>query len=215
MSRRPAIHPSHSRWLPVAELGAMTTMLLSYIWWWHHRFDGDFALCLTLYFGIGAFGHWLRGETARQIGWRLDNAADATLDALRITLPILVVINLVGLAAGSVAYPPAGTWPERLGIGWVWGTMQQYGLTAFFYRRWFDLTGRPIAAGAAAAALFALFHLPNAFLMLATLVAGLLACWLYRRHPNLLVLGAVHAVISFALLHALPEALTLQLRVGP
>ena len=93
--------------------------------------------------------------------------------------------------------------------------MQQYGLTAFYYRRWLDLTGRPLAAGSGAAALFALFHLPNAFLTIATLVAGLLACWLYRRHPNLFVLGAMHAAISFALLHALPDELTLRLRVGP
>jgi membrane protease YdiL (CAAX protease family) len=209
------IDPLRSRWLPLAELAGMTAMLTSYIWGWHRSFAGDFALCLTLYFGIGAFGHWLRGETPRQIGWRLDNLGDATLDALRVTVPILVAINLVGFVANSLTYPAPGYWPERLGIGWVWGTMQQYGLTAFYYRRWLDLFGRPIPAGAAAAALFALFHLPNAFLTFVTLLAGLLACWLYRRHPNLFVLGAMHAAISFALLHALPDELTLRLRVGP
>lgn len=193
----------------------MTVLLLSYIWVWHRSFTGDFALCLTGYFGIGALGHWWRGESARQIGWRLDNLRPSMLDALIVTLPILVAINLAGLAAGSLEYPSVEDWPERLGVGWLWGTMQQYGLTAFYYRRWLDLVGKPGTAAAGAAVLFALFHLPNAFLTVATLVAGLLACWLYRRQPNLLVLGAMHAAIAFALLHALPDDLTLRLRVGP
>lgn len=93
--------------------------------------------------------------------------------------------------------------------------MQQYGVTAFFYRRFLDALQSSRAASLAAAAVFALFHLPNAFLTLFTLGAGLLACWLYRRHPNLLVLGAVHALISFVVLNSLPGAITLRLRVGP
>lgn len=206
---------SERQWIPLAEVAAMSAVLLSYIWLWHGRFPGDFSLCLTLYFGLGVAGHWLRRESPREIGLRLDNLQQSVVDAARITLPLVLLISLLGLLAGSLTYPPLESWPERLGRGWVWGTMQQYGLTAFFYRRFFEVSGSGAAATASAATLFALFHLPNAFLMLVTLAAGALACWLYRRHPNLLVLGLVHALISFSLLHSLPAALTLRLRVGP
>jgi membrane protease YdiL (CAAX protease family) len=60
-----------------------------------------------------------------------------------------------------------------------------------------------------------MFHLPNPFLTALTLCAGWLACWLYRREPNLLVLGAVHAMISFVVINSLPASLTLRMHVGP
>jgi membrane protease YdiL (CAAX protease family) len=201
--------------LPLVEVAAMTAMLLSYIWVWQERFAGADAACLALYFGIGLAGHWYRGESVRQIGLRTDNLWVAARDALRVAVPVIVVIGAMGLAIGSIAFPPVETWPRRLGNGWLWGTMQQYGLTAFFYRRLLDALRSIPAASLAAATLFALFHLPNAFLTAFTLGAGLIACWLYRRHPNLFVLGAVHALISFLVLYSLPDTLTLRLRVGP
>jgi membrane protease YdiL (CAAX protease family) len=201
--------------LPLVEVTAMTTMLLSYIWIWQERFAGANAACLALYFGIGIAGHWYRGETAHRVGLRIDNLRPAAFDALRFMLPIVTLVSLIGLTADSIDYPPAESWPWRLGSGWVWGIMQQYGLTAFFYRRLLDALRSIPAASITAAALFALFHLPNAFLTAFTLGAGLLSCWLYRRHPNLLVLGGVHALISFVVLNSLPDSITERLHVGP
>jgi membrane protease YdiL (CAAX protease family) len=209
------IRRANAALLPLLEITAMTVMLLAYIWLWQDRFPGADFICLALYFGIGIAGHWYRGESAHQIGLRTDNLKAAALDALPIMVPIVVVVLLIGLAAHSIHFPPVETWPARLASGWLWGTMQQYGLTAFFNRRLFDALSSHRAASLAAAALFALFHLPNTFLMGLTFGAGLLACWLYRREPNLPVLGAVHAVISFFVLGALPDWLTLRLRVGP
>jgi membrane protease YdiL (CAAX protease family) len=206
---------AHRLILPLVEVSAMTAMLLSYIWIWQGRFPGSAAACLALYFGIGIAGHWYRSESARQIGLRTDNLRAAALDALRVAAPIIVLIVVLGLATGSTAFPPVETWPVRLGSGWVWGTMQQYGLTAFFYLRFLDALRSATAAGLAAATLFGLFHLPNAFLIVFTFGAGLLACWLYRRHPNLFVLGAVHALISFVVLNSLPGSVTERLHVGP
>ena len=201
--------------MPLLEIGAMTAVLLSYIWWWHGRFAGDFGVVLALYLGIGVASHLRAAESAAVVGVRVDNTRAALRDAMRVTWPFLAAVLLTGAAAESIAFPPAGEWPDRLVRLWVWGTLQQYGLVAFFYRRWLEALGSVTGASTGAAALFALFHLPNAFLTLVTLGAGLLACWLYRRHPNLFVLGAVHAVLSFVLLYALPEAITLRMRVGP
>lgn len=48
-----------------------------------------------------------------------------------------------------------------------------------------------------------------------TLFAGALSCWLYRRVPNLLVLGFMHAALSIAIARSLPYEITFGLRVGP
>ena len=45
--------------------------------------------------------------------------------------------------------------------------------------------------------------------------AGALSCWLYRRTPNLIVLGVMHGVVSFLIVETLPETLTMGMRVGP
>jgi membrane protease YdiL (CAAX protease family) len=62
---------------------------------------------------------------------------------------------------------------------------------------------------------FATFHLPNPFLVPVTLAAGLAACTLYRREPNLFVIGLSHAMVSYFLLCCLPISVTHGLRVGP
>ena len=49
----------------------------------------------------------------------------------------------------------------------------------------------------------------------ATFVAGLASCTLYRREPNVFVLGIAHAAISFVLYGALPRTITHGLHVGP
>ncbi len=92
---------------------------------------------------------------------------------------------------------------------------QDYGLVCVFYRRLRELLPagwRPVVAGGL---LFGMFHLPNPFLTLVTVIAGALACLVYERRPNLLALGVVHGAISFVLFYSLPVWLTLELRVGP
>src|SRR5262249_11390771 len=148
------------------EVTAMTTLLLSYIWVWKGQFAGGFFVCIGLYLGLGIAGHWYRRETAHDVGLRLDNLGIAAWDAARATVPILVVVILIGLAAHSMDYPSLRSWPLRLAGGWIWGFLQQYGLTAFFYRRLLDVVRSVPAASLASASLFALFHLPNVFLMI-------------------------------------------------
>jgi hypothetical protein len=48
-----------------------------------------------------------------------------------------------------------------------------------------------------------------------TFLAGLVSCTLYRRVPNVFVLGVAHAAVSLVLFFALPLPITHNLRVGP
>lgn len=97
----------------------------------------------------------------------------------------------------------------------LWGTAQQYGLLCVLYRRFLDLLRGPQLAASASATLFAIFHIPNPLLIAATLIAGIASCNLYRRVPNVFVLGVGHASVSFALFSALPLTLTHHMRIGP
>ncbi len=199
----------------ILEILAMTSLLLSYIWVWQGTFRGDFLLCVSLYFGIGLAGQVRRGESVADIGFRLDNWRPALRDALRVASLLIAASLAAGAALGSLCFPSPGKSAIMLLGGWAWGTAQQYGLLCFYYRRLVELLPDERRATGAAAFLFALFHLPNPFLTPFTLMAGILCCWLYRREPNVPVLGAMHSVVSFVNLHALPASITFHHHVGP
>jgi membrane protease YdiL (CAAX protease family) len=200
---------------PLTEIVAMSGLLISYIWGWEGAFKGGFTLCVILYFGIGLASHLRAGEGPADLGIRIDNLGAAGRDALLATMAIGLLLAGAGARLGSLDFPPLALWPRTLRDGVVWGLMQQYGLLCVYYRRFSELLPRHRGASLlAASAVFALLHLPNPFLTLATFGAGALSCWLYRRTPNLLVLGVMHGFVSFLIVHTLPDTITMGMRVG-
>lgn len=201
---------------PLVELMAISALLASYIWVWGGTFRGAFPLCLLTYAAIGLAAHLRARERLSDIGLRVDNLKTAVRDAVLATTMIGLVLLAAGILLGSVNFPPRNIWHSNLWDGMIWGFLQQYGLLCIYYRRFSELlpshSGMPLWA---AGAVFALFHLPNPFLTLATFGAGMLSCWLYRRTPNLFVLGAMHGVVSFLIVETLPESITMGMRVGP
>jgi membrane protease YdiL (CAAX protease family) len=200
---------------PLAEIVAMAGLLISYIWGWGDTFEGDFTLCVVLYLGVGLEAHIRAGESPADLGLRLDNLGAAARDALLALIPIGLLLLGAGALLGSLDFPAPARWPRILLDGIAWGAIQQYGLLCVFYRRFGEvLPGRrgPLLA---ASAVFGLFHIPNPFLTVATFGAGALSCWLYRRAPNLIVLGVLHGIIAFMIVESLPDAITMGMRVGP
>ena len=201
---------------PMAEIVAMSGLLISYIWVWGGTFEGGFTLCVVLYAGIGAAAHLRAGERPGDLGLRIDNLGAAAADALRATALIGLFLVGAGAVLGSLDFPPLSQWPRALGDGAAWGLLQQYGLLCIYYRRFSELLPRHRHGALwATSAVFALLHLPNPFLTIATFGAGALSCWLYRRTPNLIVLGIMHGVVSFLMIGSLPETITMGMRVGP
>jgi membrane protease YdiL (CAAX protease family) len=206
--------PRNLQAVAAVEIAAMVAILLSFIWGWQGSFGGATGLILVLYFGVGILSHARRGESAWQLGLRVDNLTRALRVAAAFVAPALLVLLAIGFALDSLHF----SWSQTTkSLPWLvaWGTAQQYGLLCFFYRRFVEIFGGPWAATASASATFATFHAPNGFLFAVTLAAGVAACTLYRRAPNVFAIGIAHAVISFALMHSLPYDVTHGLHVGP
>ena len=160
-----------------------------------------------------------RGETARTLG--LTGAHFAR--ALRLLLPLMILGALLLVLTGRFWFGVRPTWGRGragwvvLGFsvwGFVWGFVQQYALQAFINRRLQLLWGTGWLTTLAVAALFALLHLPNPVLTVATLGGGLIWAWVYQRAPNLWALALSHALMTWMLISTLPASALAGLRVG-
>jgi membrane protease YdiL (CAAX protease family) len=161
--------------------------------------------------------HIVRGESAREVGWRLDNFWAAA----RLLLPPMLVVTAalvgVGFYAGTLDF---GRWEggqSILGVpslSLIWGPLQQYALQGFINRRAQIVLGRGPTSVLLVALLFGLFHLPNPWLTLATFGAGLLWAWVYQRAPNLLAVGLSHGLMTWVMISSVPPAALHNLRVG-
>ena len=193
----------------------MTALFLSYIWLWQESFQGHRQAFIAMFLGLATYSHVRRGETFRDIGIRLENFFRAARVAIPYVAPLVIVPLLIGAMLGTLDPKVILQAPAKLPWKTVSATAQQYGLLAFYFRRFAEIAPGRWTPIFAASSVFAVYHLPNPFLTVLTLFTGSLACWLYRRTSNLLVLGVAHAVSSYAISCSLPDYVTFGMRVGP
>jgi membrane protease YdiL (CAAX protease family) len=142
-------------------------------------------------------------------------APHALMPGMILGLAATLILAIVVLAAGAAL----NTLHDRrdflgtLAPLILWGGAQQWVLQTVVLREAQRATSRrtgiPIAA-----LLFGAIHLPNPFLAPVTAAAGLLWCWLYDRHPNIIPLALSHALGTTAVLYALTPEMTGRLRIG-
>lgn len=197
------------------ELLSVTGLVFSYIWLWQGTFDGDFLVCLGLVVAITLSGHRRRGETARDLGFRLDNFKQSAKEVFAVVGPLLGVMVVVGLALGWNREPPIARLLTRMTLMPLFGVIQEYALLGFYYRRFDEALPGVALPTLASATVFALLHLPNTPLMALSFVAGIGACWFYRRTPNIWVLGLAHGLLSITVAMFLAKLLIFGLKVGP
>ena len=200
-----------SAWLDIL---AMTGLLLSYLWLWQRTFPGELFVCIALVVGLAVWSHWRRGETPRDLGFRTDNLAPAAVRVFAYVGPLIVVILLIGVVAGSFRVPERSEFLARLIILPLFGLAQQYLLLGFYLRRYEEALPGDRLPILATALTFSLLHLPNPFLVVATFPLGLGSCWLYRRAKNLWVLGLAHGLLSLAISVSISKSLASGMKVG-
>ena len=181
------------------------------------RSAAAFAVPVCAAFAVMLASHRARRETPRALGFRLDNLPRALL---LLAPPMLLAAAL--LYGGGRLVWGAGVWRFRPGWGlaaalfwlFLWGLLQQYALQAFVNRRAQELWGAGARSVLFVALVFALLHLPNLWLSVATFAGGLLWAWAYQRAPNLPALALSHTVMTWVLVSTVPGPLLHGLRVG-
>jgi membrane protease YdiL (CAAX protease family) len=175
------------------------------------------AVPIALAFAFILLSHHIRNETAGDLGWRTDNF----LKAMRLLiLPMLagaMVMFAIGWYRGSLRFAlprnrTAILWLPFVGV--AWGLVQQYVLQAFFNRRAQMVWGQGPLSIFVVAFIFALIHLPNLWLAVATFAGGLIWATVYQRAPNLPALALSHALMTWVLITTVPQSALQSLRVG-
>lgn len=204
------------RWLAAWEIASVTLSFLIVMWLvWPLARNRLFVGLLPLLFAGAVIwlSHRARGETAHELGWRLDNFARALRLLLLPMLGAAAVIILTGWLSGGLRSGKPYIWRWVLWLP-VWGLLQQYVLQGFINRRAQLICGRGIGSVLLVAATFAVLHLPNPWLSVATFGGGFICAWVYQRVPNLFALALAHAAMSLLLVWALPPPVLKSLRIG-
>jgi len=209
---RSAIQPIGPK-IHALEAAAVFALLISYIWYFQARAHSSWMILLALVIA----SHIVRGETPADLGLRRAGFIDC---ARRFAIPVVAVAvlgTILGFAFDTIR--PVAAW--RVGgvlVGYcVWALFQQYLLNGYFTNRLqasfndrYQYLVAPVAG-----TLFAGAHVPNALLMVVTLVGGAVAAAAYQRHRNLFFLAFAHALIGTMIWLVVPDTVSHHLRVGP
>ena len=171
------------------------------------------AIPLGLALALMLLSHRTYNETAREIGWRLDNFWQAARLLILPMLAAAVLIVGIGLWRKSLRFDGRQMLEWALWLP-LWGLTQQYVLQGFVNRRAQMLYGRGWRSVLLVAFIFALLHLPNPWLAFATFAGGLIWAYVYQRAPNLVALALSHALMSMLLACSLSTSALNSLRVG-
>jgi len=171
------------------------------------------AIPVGLAFGFMFCSHRLRGETMREIGFRLDNLTRAATSLLLPTVIAAGAILFIGWLNGSLRFGLLPMRPRFLLLP-VWAFAQQYVMQGFVNRRAQIAWGPGVFSVLVVATMFAVLHLPNIPLAAITFVGGLVWAKAYQRNPNLLAPAISHSIVSVLLAFSLPPAWLNGLRVG-
>ena len=170
------------------------------------------AVPIALALALMMISHRERGETAREVGFRLDNFLSAARSLLLPTVGAVLIIVAVAfvLNQGLISAP----WRNRFLLLPVWALVQQYALNGFINRRSQLVMGKGWQSVVVVALIFGLLHLPNPLLSVLTFAGGLIWAFVYQRHPNLFALALSHSIISITLALAVSSKWLDSLRVG-
>jgi membrane protease YdiL (CAAX protease family) len=176
------------------------------------------AIPLVLAFVLIISSQRLHRESLHEIGFRFDNF----FRAVKLLLLPMIVVSVLSLLIGIAlrARPSFLRWHAdrsiflTLAISSGWGLLQHYVLQSFINRRAQLIWGAGWLSVLTTAAIFALLHLPNPTLTVATFAGGLVWAAIYQRAPNLFTLALSHAAMSWVIVATLPESLLNHSRIG-
>jgi|HubBroStandDraft_1064217.scaffolds.fasta_scaffold30065_2 hypothetical protein len=171
-----------------------------WLWW----VAAAAVIAFTCVFFDGAKAMGLRGANFLRSIW----VVAAALLIAAIAVAIAARLHTLLLQSGPIAFIKAYFAYA------IWAFAQQFLLQSFFLLRCLRLFPSPRTAAIAAAAIFALAHLPNPILTPITLVWGIAACFLFLRYRNLFPLAIAHAIFGITIAITVPGYVDHNMRVG-
>ena len=176
------------------------------------------AVPIGLAFVLSISSHRLRGETARDLGFRFDNFFRA---AGLLTVPMILTATVclaiawwTGERIDFLRWHVSRPLAAQLILGFGWGFVQQYMLQSLVNRRAQIIWGKGWLSVLTVAAIFAGLHLPNPALVVATFIGGVIWAAVYQRAPNIFALAISHSLMTWIVVSTLPASSLNHLRIG-
>lgn len=139
----------------------------------------------------------------------------STLWVAGVALLVASVAFIIARRLQTLHQPPSPALFVKAFWGYaIWSLVQQFLLQNFVLLRLLRLLPTQWSAVIGAGSLFAIAHLPNPVLTVATAIWGLAACLLFLRYRNLYILGITHAIFGICLAVTIPGHISHNMRVG-
>jgi membrane protease YdiL (CAAX protease family) len=208
--------PTNDRGIALWEIvSVLTSCLIAQ--WTIHSFAAQFkwvgAVPIVLALGLMLFSHWERGETLRDLGFRIDNFLPAfRLLLLPTAAAVALVIVISWLLSESGFSLRTPRW--RVFLVPAWALVQQYALQAFINRRAQLAFGPGMKSALLVGGVFCVLHLPSPLLGVLALVGGFVWAMVYQRQPSIFAAALSHTLVSLAISLAIPTEYAHELRIG-
>lgn len=203
--------PRVLRWLSIADIIGLPTIIVLFIWRWQFT-----HLEVWIVFPVWIFGSFLlHRDTPKTLGWRADNLKRSAFEAgIFFGIAIAIVLALA-FARGMPHHMVWSAVAKHLWAYFAFCLLQQVALNSFINNRAISLFRQPWLSSLVAAVVFASAHWPNPVLVPITLIGGFAMAWLFRRNRNILTLTLGQAIVGSLLSLAFPPIWIHNLRVGP
>ena len=201
------------RLVSLFSLLVFTILVFAYLWWGKFQYEHDLLLLGTYVGGIALVlgNHLYHRDGLRDMGFRLDNGRRAIRTFGLLTVVIALAIVLVGIWKSQARLDRWGDLYWYIG----WAALQQHLLQNFLRLRSEDILGRGVRGAAVlAAALFALYHLPNLPLVAASFLGALVWCLLFMRTPSFAGAWLSQAILTGCLILFFKHGFLNQFQVG-
>jgi len=193
----------------LAEIAAMFALCMVKIW----IIREDFILLIILF--LISISWMLNGETPKTLGFlpsvRLtDNRVQITSVAIITALCFVPFMeNYDAIQAGM-----RKTW-DFIFHQYGWALLQQTLISGYFALRLNEALQNRRQASFATGILFGVGHFPNAFLMLAAFLGGMIFSAIFLKRRSIHEVSALHAISSAILYHSIPSSIHHGFVVGP